>query len=82
MNNNFNLKQFLAEGTLLNENTSYSEVIENLFKTFEVTDLKTFNNELNYSDLVDAMCEEMGGDITNVDDMVKAKDILEKYHFF
>jgi hypothetical protein len=80
MNNNFDLKKFLAEGKLLKENTnSYTEVIENLFKTFKITDLKTFNEELNYSDLVDAMCEEMGGDTTNVDDMVKARDILKKY---
>jgi hypothetical protein len=80
MNNNFNLKQFLAEGRLLKEDINpYTEVIENLFKTFEVTDLKTFNDELNYSDLVDAMCEEMGGDTTNGDDMSKARDILKKY---
>jgi hypothetical protein len=80
MNNNFNLKSFLAEGKLLKEETNpYTDVIENLFKEHEIINLETFNEELEYSDLDMSMCEEMGGDTENHNDMEKARDILKKY---
>jgi hypothetical protein len=46
---------------------------------FEVTDLKSLLEEMDTSDLIDAVAEAMGGKSTDVSDMQKAKNALLAY---
>ena len=60
---------------------SYYDIIKNTINEsmFEVTDLESLLNEMDTTDLIDAVAEAMGGNSANVNDMKKATTALLAY---
>jgi hypothetical protein len=63
------------------EYESYYDMIKNTVNEsmFEVTDLESLLDEMDTSDLIDAVAEAMGGNSANAQDMQKAKNALLAY---
>jgi hypothetical protein len=57
----------------------YGDIIKDLFDMYDITNLEEFKDQMNYSDLIDSMCERLGGVSTDVKAMTRARRILEKY---
>jgi hypothetical protein len=57
----------------------YGDIIKDLFNMYDITNLEEFKDQMSYSDLIDNMSERLGGVSTDVEDMVRARRILEKY---
>jgi hypothetical protein len=73
MNNNFNLKQFLAEGTLLNEDQSFF----NNFKNFVDNYFKNSDQNIDVSNT--NSFDELMGMVDNYWDQDQTKDMLEAF---